>query len=404
MSQVQQGTFQVGQILTLTLESWGRLGEAMTHHQGWDIFVFGGIPGEMVEAEVLKVRRRYVAARVTQVLEPSPDRVDPPCPYYGECTGCQWQHLAYPAQLVVKRDIVVDALTRVGGFENINVSPTLASPAQHRYRNHARFTVGQGGALGFVNRETRRFVPIENCMLMHSGVNDLLAQLQGRCGGTTQLSIRAGDETGDALIQPMLFLPGIDLATGQKHYRDSVDGKGFKVSSPSFFQVNIQQASQLIQVVREGLSLKGSEVLVDAYTGVGTFAILLARYVRKVLAVEESKAAVADAKENAAGLDNVEFLLGKTEDVLQGLVETPDALVLDPPRAGCQPRALERLCQLAPPRVAYVSCDAETLARDLKVLCEGPYKLDRVAPLDMFPQTHHVECVAFLTLENAPGV
>jgi len=403
VNQVQQGVFQVGQILTLTLESWGRLGEAMTHHQGCDVFVFGGIPGERVEAEVLKVRRRYVAARVARVLEPSPDRVDPPCPYYGECTGCQLQHLAYDAQLAVKRDIVVDALSRVGGLENVQVLPTLASPAQHRYRNQARFTVGPGGALGFVNRETRRFVPIENCMLMHPGINDLLAQLQGRCADTTQLSIRAGEETGDALIQPMLFLPGLDLTTGQKHYRDSVDGKEFKVSSPSFFQVNIQQASQLVQVIRDGLQLDGSEVLLDAYTGVGTFAILLARYARKVLAVEESKAAVADAKENAAGLDNVEFLLGKTEDVLQGLAEPPDAVVLDPPRAGCQPRALERLCQLAPPRVAYVSCDAETLARDLKILCQGPYKLDRVAPLDMFPQTHHVECVAFLTLKRDSG-
>lgn len=375
----------------------------MAHHQGWDVFVFGGIPGERVEARVLKVRRRYVAARVSRVLEASPDRVEAPCPYYGDCTGCQWQHVAYQAQLTAKRDIVVDALARVGGLENVQVLATLPSPAPFQYRNHARFTVGLEGSLGFVNRETRQFVAIESCMLMHPGVNSLLAQLQGKSRETTQLSIRAGEETGDALIQPMLFLPGMDLATGQKHYWDSVDGKEFKVSSPSFFQVNIHQASQLLQVVREGLELDGSEVLLDAYTGVGTFAILLAQHVRKVLAVEESSAAVADAKENAAGLDNVEFLLGKTEDVLQRLAEAPDAVVLDPPRAGCQPRALERLCQLAPPRVAYVSCDAETLARDLKILCQGPYELNRVVPLDMFPQTHHVECVAFLTLEKADG-
>ena len=403
MSQVKQGTVQVGELLTLTLDSWGRLGEAMAHHQGWDVFVFGAIPGERVEARVLKVRRRYVAARVSQVLEPSPDRVEAPCPYYGDCTGCQWQHLAYNAQLAAKRDIVADALARVGGLEHVQVLPTLASPAQFQYRNHARFTVRPEGTLGFVNRETRQFVRIDSCMLMHSGINSLLSRLQGRSSETTQLSIRGGEATGDALIQPLLFLPEMDLATGQKSYQDSVDGREFKVSSPSFFQVNIQQTSQLLQVVRDGLELDGSEVLLDAYTGVGTFAILLARYVRKVLAVEESTAAVADAKENATGLNNVEFLLGKTEDVLQRLAEPPDAVVLDPPRAGCQPQALERLCQLAPKRVAYVSCDAETLARDLKILCQGTYVLDRVVPLDMFPQTHHVECVAFLTLEKAAG-
>ena len=400
MSQVEQGTFEVGELLTLTLDSWGRLGEAMAHHRGWDLFVFGGIPGERVVAEVLKVRRRYVAARVTQVLEPSPDRVEAPCQYFGDCTGCQWQHLAYPAQLAAKRDIVADALSRVGGLDNVEVSPTVPSPTQFQYRNHARFTVGAEGNLGFVNRETRQFVRIDSCMLMHSGINSLLAPLQGKSAQTTQLSIRAGEDTSDFLIQPLLFLPETGLATGQKHYLDSVDGKRFKVSSPSFFQVNIQQTSQLLQVVRDGLELDGSEVLLDAYTGVGTFAILLAPYVKKVLAVEESTAAVADARENAAGLDNVEFLLGKTEDVLQRLDQAPGVVVLDPPRAGCQPRALEMLSQLAPRRIAYVSCDAKTLARDLKILCQGPFSLNRVAPLDMFPQTHHVEVVAFLNLET----
>ena len=342
--------------------------------------------------------RRHAAAHTVEVLEPSADRVEPPCSYYGACTGCQWQHLAYRRQLSAKRDLVVDALTRVGHLGGVHVMETVPSPDQYGYRNHARFTVRGGGSMGFVHRESRRFVRIDQCMLMHPGVNHLLSILQDKAEETSQRSVRAGKDTGDSLIQPLLFHPELDLATGQKHYLDSVNGRQFKVSSPSFFQVNVAQAAQLLQVVNEGLGLTGSEILLDAYTGVGTFAVLLAPQVKKVLAIEESTAAVADARENAAGLDNVEFLLGKTEDVLLDLTDVPDAVVLDPPRSGCQPVALESLVRLAPKRVVYVSCDAETLARDLKFLCQKAYNLEKVVPLDMFPQTYHVECVAFLRL------
>lgn len=385
-----------GQQIELSLQSWGRLGEAMACHDGEDVFVLGGIPGERVLAEVIRTRRKYVAARVVKVLEPSPDRVDAPCRYYGFCTGCQWQHLSYPAQLDSKRDKVVDALRRVGGLENLNVLPVIPSPRQYGYRNHARFTVGREGGLGFVNRETRRFIPIQNCMLMHDGINQILTQLQDKCGETTQLAVRAGRDTGDFLVQPPLKNEAIAIPTGQKHYLESVDGRVFRVASPSFFQVNIDQTSALIQIVREAVDLRGSEVLLDAYTGVGTFAILLAPYVKQVYAIEESSAAVADARENAAGIANVEFLLGKTEEMLGQTPEPPDVVILDPPRAGCQPAALSSLMALQPPRVVYVSCDPETLARDLKTLTAGGYAVDRIQPLDMFPQTHHVECVAVL--------
>ena len=392
-----------GELLTLDLVSWGRLGEAMADYGGRPVFVFGGIPGERVVARVLRVHRKYVSARVTQVLEPSPDRVEPPCPYFGACTGCQWQHVSYSRQLAVKQEKVVDALERVGGFRDPPVAPVAPSTHQYGYRNHARFTIGPGGSLGFVNRETREFVRIDDCMLMHPGVNELLTRLQDKSWETTQLSIRAGRSTGDYLVQPYLGNADLDLTTGQKHYMDMVKGRSFKVSSPSFFQVDVDQTSEMVEVVRRFLDLKPGDILLDAYAGVGTIAVLLAPYVDRVMAVEESSAAVADARENAAGLDNVEFLLGKTEDVLLRLPHRPDAVVLDPSRSGCRPAALNHLIQLAPTRVAYVSCDAETLARDLKVLCENAYTLLEVVPLDMFPQTHHVECVARLELAAPPG-
>ena len=394
MTQLQ---LAVGQRIKLTLESWGRLGEAMAHYEGNDVFVLGGIPGEEALVEIVRVRRKYVAASVVEVLKPSPDRKTAPCRYYGECTGCQWQHVEYEAQLAIKKEKVEDALRRVGGLQNLTVLPTIPSPLQFAYRNHARFTVGRGGDLGFVNRETRRFVRIEDCMLMHEGINRLLQELQDRCGETTQLAIRAGRDTGDYLVQPPLKNVDIKIPTGQKHYRESVKGQEFRVASPSFFQVNVDQASRLIDTVRNALALKGREVILDAYAGVGTFAILLAPHARKIYAIEESSAAVGDARDNAAGIANVEFLLGKTEDVLGDLPEPPDVVILDPPRAGCQAGALEGILALNPPRVVYVSCDPETLARDLKALCAGGYSVDHIQPLDMFPQTHHVECVAVLT-------
>ena len=389
-----------GDHITLSLTSWGRLGEAMAQYQGWDVFVFGGIPGETVVAEILRIQRKYLAARVVELIQGSQLRVEPPCPYYGECTGCQWQHLDYSAQLTAKKSQVVDALERVGGLSHQPVAEVIPSPDQYGYRNHARFTVGPAGSLGFVHRETRRFVAIDHCMLMHQRINDLLTQLQGRCSETTQLAIRAGINTGDYLIQPTLKNPAVPLPTGQTHYLESVGDQRFRVASPSFFQVNVEQTAQLVEVVRIALDLRGDEILVDAYAGVGTLAILLSPYVAKVIAIEESSAAVADAKENAAGLINVELWTGKTEEMLSQLAARPDAVVLDPPRSGCQPQALRSLLDMAPEKIAYVSCDPESLARDLKILVDGGYHVNQVQPLDMFPQTHHVECVAALTLRK----
>ncbi len=392
-----QQTIAKGEVLELALEAWGRLGEAMSRFQGTDVFVFGGIPGERVTAEVTRVHRRYVEAQVVEVLEPSPWRVEPPCSYYGQCTGCQWQHMDYEHQLEVKHEKVVDALKRVGGFDDVDVAEVVPSPKQYGYRNHARFTIGHEGELGFVHRQSRRFVKIDRCMLMHDGINATLTELQDRCGETTQLSIRAGEFTGDTLVQPKLSNPDVSLPTGQKTYQDSIAGRQFRVASPSFFQVNVEQAAEVSRTVQQALDLKKTDLLVDAYMGVGAFAALLAPYVKKVIGIEESSAAVADAKENIKDIGNVELALGKTEAMLWLLEERPDAVILDPPRAGCQAGALDGLLRLLPPKIAYVSCDAETLARDLKVLCRDAYTLDRVVPLDMFPQTHHVECVATLS-------
>ena len=387
---------QRGDIVELDLHSWGRLGEAMASHGGSDVFVFGGIPGERVEAEIVAIRRKYVAAQVTRVINPSPARVEPPCEYFGQCTGCQWQHVGYDEQLDIKTEIVRDALERIGNFHAPAVRPAIASPRRLHYRNHARFNVWrESGALGFTHRERRRFVRIDRCMLMHDGINDILAKLQDRSGETSQLAIRCSPETGDYLVQPTLKNTDVAIPTGQKTYRESVADQEFQVASPSFFQVNVWQAARLAELVRDALELTGNEILVDAYAGVGTFAVLLAPYARRIVAMEESTAAIADATKNACGHPNVELVTGKVEEVLPNLDVTPDAVILDPSRSGCQPPVLESLVAQRPHRIAYVSCNPESLARDLRTLSRG-YCIQSIQPVDMFPQTHHVECVATL--------
>lgn len=397
---VQQTTV-VEECLRLSLEGWGPRGDVLAHHDGMEIRVFGGIPGEEVMAEVIRRRRDYTAARVVEVLIPSPHRTSPPCQYFGACTGCQWQHVEYDYQLGIKDEIVATALRNVGGFETPPLLPILESPEQYGYRNHARPTIGRRyGDLGFVNRESRRFVPIVECLLMHPLINQSLIQLVGVCKETSQLSIRYGVNTGDFLIQPAMKSPNIPLPSGQKHYRETIGEREFRIAASSFFQVNTCQAERLVDLVKEELQLSGNEVVVDAYAGVGVFAILLAAHARKMIAIEESASAVDDAKFNAAGMDGIWFLQGKTEDMLAQLDESPDGVILDPPRMGCQVEALEALIKLEPHRVVYVSCDPETLARDLKILCNGAFHLDQVQPVDMFPQTHHVECVATLSIRG----
>ena len=384
--------------LTLELRSLGRHGEALAEtDDGKPVFVFGGIPGETVTAEIVAVRRGYAAARVTDVAEPSPHRVEPACRYFGACTGCQWQHIAYERQLEMKREALADALRRVGGIE-IEPLPTMPSPDRLGYRNHARFTVSkQGGRLGYVHKERRRHVEVDECLLMAPWINHALASLQGRVAETTQLSLRYGVHTGDYLLQPTFQDMDVPLASGQKHYEESLLGHRFRVSSPSFFQVNTRQAEQMAELVMDQLRLDGSQTVVDAYAGVATFAVLMADRARRVVAVEESAAAVADARVNVEGIPNVELRQARTEDVLQELAAGGvDAVLLDPPRAGCMPGTLDALLSVPPERVVYVSCDPETLARDLAVLTGGPFRIEQVQPVDMFPQTYHVEAVATL--------
>jgi 23S rRNA (uracil1939-C5)-methyltransferase len=233
---------------------------------------------------------------------------------------------------------------------------------------------------------------------MTESINDAVATMQDHIRGITQMSIRAGVNTDDLLIQPKLPNPAIPLESGGQHYTEKLMGHTFKVAGSSFFQVNSPQAEALASLIAERLALSGKETVIDAYAGVGTFAVLLSPNSGRVIAIEDSNSAVADARFNARGLSNVEFIESRTEDAMAEMDFPVDAVILDPPRTGCHPGTIDAVRRLAPARLAMVSCDPPSLARDLALVCEGnAFAIDEVQPVDMFPQTYHVECVAFLS-------
>ncbi|HLG11068.1 MAG TPA: class I SAM-dependent RNA methyltransferase [Dehalococcoidia bacterium] len=384
--------------VTLTLTDMAYEGHAIGRVDDQVVFVEYGIPGEEVVAEIYRRNADFANGRVVEVLKASPDRVQAPCEYYGLCGGCHWQHIAYPRQLELKRHVVQEQLRRIGKFEAQPVNETVPAADPWGYRNHLRLSAGRLGDIGFMRRGSHRFLKIETCLIAHPRINQTLALLQGNGAGLHQVELRAGVNTGDLMVLPDMTARVPSAPPAQKTYREALLGREFQISAPSFFQSNTPQAERLAQLVREKLDPQPDELLLDAYAGVGTFAALFAPDVRAVIGIEESPAAVADAEVNVRDLPNVRNLTGKVENVLPELDETPDAVILDPSRLGCHPDVIAAILRLAPRKLVYVSCDPSTLARDLRLLVDGGFDLLDVTPLDMFPQTYHIECVANLRL------
>jgi 23S rRNA (uracil1939-C5)-methyltransferase len=389
--------------LELTTMTHG--GSALGRHDGRAIFVPYAIPGERVKVRIMQDKGRFAHAHMVEVTQPVPSRVTPPCKHFAVCGGCHWQHIDYGAQLEFKRQIVLDQMRRLGGFADIVVHPTLGSAEEWDYRSHVGFHRARDGRLGFIAVDDHTVIAIEECHIIRPELWEIAetenkraakaqkkisdfrqrVRLQVGTDGTERvISIGAEDEDMSAGFARVL------TETTAVHY--TIKDRVFRVSAGSFFQVNLRQAETLVDLVLE--RLQGSQKVLDLYAGVGLFTAFLAKQAQRVVMIESASTATIDAKVNLVDYPHVEWVEGFVENVLPRVEGTFDAAVIDPPRAGMKPKAIDALIKHAPQKIVYVSCDVATLARDAKLLTTNGYRLIDVQPVDMFPQTYHIECVA----------
>jgi len=403
------------------------LAQAEISEQGHDgevcstvVYVPAGLPGERVTLAVEppplppKRRKRHWKpyprrVEIAEMHQPSPLRVQAPCPVFGACGGCQLQHIRYEAQLEWKGEIVRGLLREIGHFEPPPLLVPVPCDDPWHYRNHMRFSVNREGRPGLTARGTHRVLPLTACPIAHQSINTALGILSGQVNPRPQVLVRCATATNQVLLQPQqsagtlaqFACAGLEVCSEMMEER--LRSETFRIRPSSFFQTNTAQAEKMAQMVLDGLfppteQTGCASTVIDAYCGVGTFALLLARRAGRVIAIEESASSINDARWNLREAENVEIMQGKVEDLLPMLSEQIDGLVIDPPRAGCQRPVLDALARNPIRRIVYVSCDPSTLARDLHILCHEytTYHLRSVQPLDMFPQTAHIECVAVL--------
>lgn len=379
MTTLDSRPFQIGQRLVATVSDVAFGGDGVARVNGFVIFVPFVVAGEEVELELTEVKQQFARARLVRVLRPSPLRVGPRCRYFGQCGGCQYQHLAYEEQLRVKQRQVSDLLQRLGGVSPEVVAPVVPCPEPYGYRNRIMLRSQwnkpeQRLVIGFIRHDSRLVVDLEECAIAEPVLSARIREVRAHPPPKGGLKV-------------VLRLPP----------------EGWELPPDSFFQNNFHLLPGLVGTVRTRLQAAGTRQLVDVFCGVGFFAIELADLVDSFAAVELDRQAIKAARRNAAtrGVANGEFVAGRAEELLPELLDrfTPErtTVVLDPPRVGCAAPVLAALRATRPAQILYVSCHPATLARDLQALCAGgTFRVERVVPLDMFPQTQHIECVADL--------
>jgi 23S rRNA (uracil1939-C5)-methyltransferase len=385
-----------GERVALTPTGMSYRGTAVARLAGQAVFVEGALPGESLIAEVSRRHKNFLEARVVDVVEASPHRVQPRCSHFAEAGSCEWEFIDYPEQLRLKTEILRDQLRRVGKFGEAPLLDAVPSPSPWSYRNHVRFAIDSAGNPAYLRRASHDTVAIDHCAVLLPEIETLLPRLQGKLGGIQSLTIRHGRNTDETLIAPAIGDRVPELESGQDSYHEEILGRRFQISAASFFQVNTEVAEAMVRLVQEGLRLGGAERLADLYAGVGLFACLLSSSSGSVLAIESEAGAVEDGRLNSGFLENVRWRKGRAEDVLPRIQPGPDAVVLDPPRAGCDAGVIKALIESRAQKIAYCSCDAATLARDLRLLVDGGFRLTGVRVVDMFPQTYHIESISLL--------
>jgi 23S rRNA (uracil1939-C5)-methyltransferase len=403
--------------LTIDLTAMAHGGAALGRDEsGRVVFVPYGIPGETVRVRIVRDKERFAHAELIEVLKASPQRVEARCAHYGRCGGCHYQHITYPEQLQFKTDIVRDQLSRVGKFEVPPVEPTLPSPSPWEYRNSASFSPTEEGGLGFWSPTEERVISIERCHIIRPELQDLYQDLDLELPDLRRLTLRTGAD-GDLLVvfetedveppaleadfpvSAAMLLPTGEAANliGDNILVKECAGRRWQVSAGSFFQVNPGAATHLVRLVEAFAGLTGTEAVLELYSGVGLFTATLAAAAGRVTGIEANPDAVADAAVNLDDTENVTLFEGPVEELLPVLSEQVfDLVVLDPPRAGVQPAVIDAMLEIGPARIVYISCDPATFARDARRLARGGYQLKKVQPVDMFPQTFHVETVSLL--------
>ena len=440
-----------GSIYTAVIDGYSSEGLGIARVNGAVVFVPHAVRGEEIDLRITKVMKTSCAGEIVKIHNPSPERMEPECPYAGKCGGCAYRHLTYPEELWAKRQRVQDALTRIGGLD-LTVEEILGAKNPEHYRNKSQYPVGADGSIGFFQARTHKVVPIRRC-LIQTEATDRTAQAVGEW--MRRYKISAYDETtgkglvrhvcvrvnrkGESLCcvvvngnkvprEPELaayvtaavpHTVGVLLNSntrrgnvvlgdkyrtlfGRNYLMDTLCGLEFKLSMPSFYQVNRDQAEVLYGKALEFAGLTGNETVLDLYCGIGTITLCLAKAAKRVIGAEIVPPAIRDAKENALRnhIENAEFFCGDAADIAAKLESDglrPDVVTVDPPRKGLAPEVIASVAAMGPEKVVYVSCDPATLGRDVKIFREFGYEAKRAAAVDMFPGTAHVETVVLLS-------
>ena len=440
--------------ISLEISALGSEGQGIGRKDGFAVFVPHALPGENVSAHVIKVTSGYAVAKLTEILQESPDRVPPECGAFLRCGGCALQHMSYDAQCKAKQKQVQDALERVGGFHGVQVQPIIGMQNPWRYRNKGSFPLGlegEGVSFGFFAPRSHRLIPLNDCPIQNPvviSVAQAVKRWAEACGiepyneekDTGILRHAMARVAKDGKVMAVVVTTGplpnkerliaelagqvknlcsivhntngrqSNVILGEEYHviwgQDRLDcelcGLHFMVSAASFLQVNNEQTEKLYKTALDFLDLQGGETVVDAYCGIGTISLLLAQSAGRVIGIENVPQAVNDARHNADmnGIVDAEFLCEDAERALPRLVQAglrPDVVVLDPPRKGCEEPALQAIANCGASKILYISCNPATLARDAKYLADAGFEIKKVQPIDMFPQTMHVETVVLMS-------
>lgn len=409
----------MAQVFDITMEKMVAGGDCLGRlPDGRAVFVPFVLPSEVVRIKLAEEKKRYARAMPLEVLTGSPERVSPRCIHFGECGGCQYQHLDYAKQLALKEELLKDQFQRIAQIEDPPIQPIVPAPQPWNYRNHVQFHLGQGGELGFIHADGEHLLIMEECHLPQPGINALWPQLElGPESGVYRLGIRQ-----DSFDDLMMILEGDDpsppefsedipvsavytppearltILAGDDRLVYTLHDRPFQVSARSFFQVNTPMAEKMVSYLLENLHMDESTRVVELYAGVGAFSAFIAPKVGHLVAIESSGSACHDFAANLDEFENVSLYEAQAEDVLPARDMPVDLLVMDPPRSGLAPAVHDALAKLQPEQIAYISCDPATLARDTKRILANGYQLDSITPFDLFPHTAHIESISLFEL------